>query len=656
MLPPCPASAGLNVSQLERDGYMVVDGVLPAATVDELRDRVLAARTSGWWSLTCKPSHGVTMPDFVARPQLAFLRQLLEEPAVLSALASVFRGQRFRFCGHSDVGVDRLVPWHKDRLNGAYAKYQQLPIWRGTEADAADLASPSGVGHKILKAAFYLQSHEADDAGLTVVPGSHLAPTIATAGACQLHPRKGAVVLFDQRITHRGVPAQSGPAKGRVLVTLGFGRDNAHTREFEAGTVARQQDQSRLIAQACGSCKGARHKNCTVVATPAAFTAASAAPTNDAASAGRNPGAAVHGSSVPRLPGRARRAAANTSHFSCHFLNSRIPPLLGSSDAPPRCTAELLAKTNSDFIGLKGGGLPYCLPEAERGRASLRAVLSAVRLRSLLQLKGRSCAVVGSSGWLRGSRLGESIDKHDVVIRMNGAPANGSRRFVEDVGERTSIRMFDIGAYATQFDWTDAHVAELRAAEHLLVWTSHPSGYDRVARNLLAMDEVPLEAAHPPAEPLQPALLPRIVGLPPSRVALLNPSVVALAHTVVGWSGRERLGRPTAGVVATLFALDFCASVDLYGFSWGSGDKRESAHYWRPIDEGGRFRPCSGPTRVCGALSSKSHDLRGEYALLHALRASKLVGWHPDAPGMPEPAVWRGCPLPLRSFKDAKLD
>ena len=154
MLPPCPASAGLNVSQLERDGYMVVDGVLPAATVDELRDRVLAARTSGWWSLTCKPSHGVTMPDFVARPQLAFLRQLLEEPAVLSALASVFRGQRFRFCGHSDVGVDRLVPWHKDRLNGAYAKYQQLPIWRGTEADAADLASPSGVGHKILKAAF----------------------------------------------------------------------------------------------------------------------------------------------------------------------------------------------------------------------------------------------------------------------------------------------------------------------------------------------------------------------------------------------------------------------------------------------------------------------------------------------------------------------
>lgn len=150
----------LNVSRFEHDGYLVVDDVLTSGAVDTLRDHVLALRNNGWWSMGCRRSHGVTMPDFVARPQLASLRRLLVEPPVISALTAVFRGQRFRFCGHSDVGIDRLVPWHKDKLNGAYAKYQTLPIWLGTQADIEDLASPTGYGHKILKAAFYLQSHE----------------------------------------------------------------------------------------------------------------------------------------------------------------------------------------------------------------------------------------------------------------------------------------------------------------------------------------------------------------------------------------------------------------------------------------------------------------------------------------------------------------
>ena len=187
------------------------------------------------------------------------------------------------------------------------------------------------------------------------------------------------------------------------------------------------------------------------------------------------------------------------------------------------------------------------------------------------------------------------------------------------------------------------------------MWTSHPSGYDRIAHNLLAMDKVPLDIVRPPAVPLQPALLPLVVGLPPSRVALLSPSVVARAHTAVGRSaGSGHLGRPTAGVIATLFALDFCASVDLYGFSWGSGDQRELAHYWRPMTHASHFRRCRGPTRICGGLSSKAHNLRGEFALFHALRASKLVGWHPDAPGMPKPTAWRGCTLPLPSLQGSK--
>ncbi|KAL6470710.1 hypothetical protein MHYP_G00218290 [Metynnis hypsauchen] len=48
------------------------------------------------------------------------------------------------------------------------------------------------------------------------------------------------------------------------------------------------------------------------------------------------------------------------------------------------------------------------------------------------------CAVVSSSGHMRGSGRGSEIDGHDCVIRMNAAPTLG---FQGDVGNRTSIRV-----------------------------------------------------------------------------------------------------------------------------------------------------------------------------------------------------------------------
>ncbi|KAM3922790.1 CMP-N-acetylneuraminate-beta-galactosamide-alpha-2,3-sialyltransferase 2-like isoform 2-T3 [Leptodactylus fuscus] len=47
----------------------------------------------------------------------------------------------------------------------------------------------------------------------------------------------------------------------------------------------------------------------------------------------------------------------------------------------------------------------------------------------------RSCAVVGNSGNLKGSRHGEKIDAHNIIIRMNGARTSG---FEADVGSKTT--------------------------------------------------------------------------------------------------------------------------------------------------------------------------------------------------------------------------
>ncbi|KAI4902472.1 hypothetical protein NFI96_003096 [Prochilodus magdalenae] len=55
-----------------------------------------------------------------------------------------------------------------------------------------------------------------------------------------------------------------------------------------------------------------------------------------------------------------------------------------------------------------------------------------------LALQCRRCAVVSSSGHMRGSGQGSEIDGHDCVIRMNAAPTWG---FQADVGNRTTVRV-----------------------------------------------------------------------------------------------------------------------------------------------------------------------------------------------------------------------
>jgi hypothetical protein len=52
----------------------------------------------------------------------------------------------------------------------------------------------------------------------------------------------------------------------------------------------------------------------------------------------------------------------------------------------------------------------------------------------------RTVAIVGNGPRLRGSKLGENIDRHDAVIRCNFAEIDN---FVEDVGSKTSVIMFN---------------------------------------------------------------------------------------------------------------------------------------------------------------------------------------------------------------------
>lgn len=88
-----------------------------------------------------------------------------------------------------------------------------------------------------------MEDHTHDNDGLKLVPGSHVKRKIYEQGAIQLHSQKGDVVIFDQRINHRGMAKQC--PDNRILVSFGFGRNNVFTDEFEKGTIQRQNDQNK---------------------------------------------------------------------------------------------------------------------------------------------------------------------------------------------------------------------------------------------------------------------------------------------------------------------------------------------------------------------------------------------------------------------------
>ena len=233
----------VNTSHFDSQGYVIVEDVFPPDFIDALRAKIVKLKGNESthfkpWFVPTAVDPGVTIPNFMARPAFNFMHDLPSHPAILKVLRSIFGGHRFRYCSHNDIGIDRIVGWHKDVLNDQYKHFQSLPLWQQTPQDG---------GHFIVKTLLYLQDHTSDDDALILVPGSHRTPSMQTGGHTTLHPKKGSVVVFEQRSTHRG--RYWDPARymkhepERILVSLGYGRDNVFTHQFEKGTRARQADQ-----------------------------------------------------------------------------------------------------------------------------------------------------------------------------------------------------------------------------------------------------------------------------------------------------------------------------------------------------------------------------------------------------------------------------
>lgn len=217
---------------MEKEGYFILKGVFSKELLLKCSEEILNYVKK---NKTMKSDGGISIPDFVKKSDLSTTASLKNNKIIQENLKNLFKGDNYRFCSHNDIGINRIVGWHKDKLNGAVSKYETVNIW----------SEHKGEKHEIYKVLIYLQDHSKNNDGLKIVPGSHLSKKKDSTGYIQLKPEIGDVVIFDQRITHRGMSNQV--KEPRILVSFGFGKNNIFTDNFEKGTVIRQNKQNNNI-------------------------------------------------------------------------------------------------------------------------------------------------------------------------------------------------------------------------------------------------------------------------------------------------------------------------------------------------------------------------------------------------------------------------
>lgn len=217
--------------EIEKNGYIIVKHVFKPEQLKELTNVILNYIQH---NKTISNARGITIPDFIKISELNKVSMLKENEVLHRVLNEIFEGN-YRFCSHNDIGINRIVGWHKDKLNNEYAKFETHDIWSTWKDEK----------HEIVKVLIYFQDHSNNNDGLKVVSGSHKTKEMDHIHVHQLRPSLGDVVIFDQRITHRGMDKQV--SHPRILVSFGFGKNNIFTDNFEKGTSLRQHKQNGMI-------------------------------------------------------------------------------------------------------------------------------------------------------------------------------------------------------------------------------------------------------------------------------------------------------------------------------------------------------------------------------------------------------------------------
>ncbi|XP_028165760.1 beta-galactoside alpha-2,6-sialyltransferase 2 [Ostrinia furnacalis] len=202
-----------------------------------------------------------------------------------------------------------------------------------------------------------------------------------------------------------------------------------------------------------------------------------------------------------------------------------------------------------------------------------------------------TCAVVTNAGALLGSRLGEFIDSHDMVLRFNNAP---TVNYTDDVGSKTTFRVLNSQVVTKpEFKFLED---PLYRGISILIWD--PANYSSTLEDWY----------YHPDFPLFPVYKRLLDTRPEADVHLLKPQVLWDLWAVLQDSSPYRLRRnpPSSGFIGLWFALQRCNRVRAFEYVPSARATRR-CHYYSTHDD---------PACTLGAW----HPLAQEKALAERLR------------------------------------
>uniref|UniRef100_UPI0037E8A21A CMP-N-acetylneuraminate-beta-galactosamide- alpha-2,3-sialyltransferase 1-like n=1 Tax=Semicossyphus pulcher TaxID=241346 RepID=UPI0037E8A21A len=199
----------------------------------------------------------------------------------------------------------------------------------------------------------------------------------------------------------------------------------------------------------------------------------------------------------------------------------------------------------------------------------------------------RTCAVVGNSGNLKGSRYGPLINVHDVIIRMNTGRIKG---YEADVGTRTthwimypeSAMDLDNNTHLVLFPFKIQDLEWLRKA---LTTGFSGTSYMPVKSKIKANKDL---------------------------VMVFNPAFMKYIHET--WL--EKKGKyPSTGFMALVLALHICDEIHVFGF--GADKDGNWSHYWEALKD----------KRLRTGVHPGSHEYETILKLARQLKIKFYKGW-----------------------------
>jgi hypothetical protein len=181
-----------QVSAFERDGYLLVKGVLPRDEVAALRTCVesLRRRVAGTPECASDPLYPKAwffVGDALGKPELRDKDYVFLDPRVVDTIASLIGGPLVYF-GDSSLQVGEATRgFHKDNV------------------DRSDPSGPDWQGdYTVVRCGLYLQDHSRHSGGLKVRRGSHNFVSRHRGRAVNVGTEAGDLVVWSLRTSHSG--------------------------------------------------------------------------------------------------------------------------------------------------------------------------------------------------------------------------------------------------------------------------------------------------------------------------------------------------------------------------------------------------------------------------------------------------------------------